>query len=732
MSSLIGTTLGQYEIVDNIGQGGMATVYLGRQPSMDRLVAVKVLPPHPGLDEQFRRRFELEARTIGNLQHPNILPVYDYGADRGILYIVSAYIEGGTLQDLIEQGPMDVEEVGRLLQGVCSGLAYAHRQQVIHRDIKPSNILMSQNNPLLADFGMVKMAAAESNLTGTAIVGTPAYMSPEQGQGLEVDGRSDIYALGCVLYEMLSGQQPYKAETPMQVILKHIQGPVPDIDDVRPDLPEAIQLVVRTALAKSADERYPTADALLQAYEAALRGEQMPLLQAAKRPTQDKTAENHPTIRLPKSTPQPTPGVNTGGETDNSTPSPTIIQSSSTNPLVLLSAFGLIALTIVVVAILLINATDDGPAIAGPQPTEQPIVVERGTALPPTAETTNTQPAILQPTDNEPTFGRISFSTDDELGDTVTVRIEGVRTPGDNEQYAAWLLNSLSGNTLLVGTIVVDGFGDGSVVLTTEDGSLLPAQFNALLLTLEGEDIGEQPGERIPYYAFLPTVVMDSLAEIFVSSVDGIRQSDGTNSSLYRGAFIEAGFAELHAGLASGSNTIGGVRTHAEHTINILLGESVDYNNDGRAENPGRGVGIYFFLDQIDSQLSMALQSANAGEELQINAEFMRVCARNVRTWSDEVVRLEREMIAGETVEAVQEQATRSLALTEALTNGIDANLNGSVEAFEGECGLDQIPQFGLQFAQMSLLNGPPPEGVYPTGESTATTTEEATTSTEE
>ena len=203
--SLVGRTLGQYEIKDELGQGGMAKVYLGYQASISRYVAIKVLPPHPALDEEFKERFQLEAKTIGGLQNPHILPLYDYGTDDDVIYLVMAYVEGGTLEDLLDSGPMNVRDVERVVRNVASGLDYAHRRGVIHRDIKPANILMSDGHPLLADFGLVKMMASGGNLTGTAIIGTPSYMAPEQGQGLDVDARTDVYALGVMVYEMLAG-----------------------------------------------------------------------------------------------------------------------------------------------------------------------------------------------------------------------------------------------------------------------------------------------------------------------------------------------------------------------------------------------------------------------------------------------------------------------------------------------------------------------------------------------
>lgn len=205
----------------------MASVYLGHQQDIDRDVAIKVLPPHPGQDSRFVERFRLEARTIARLQHPHILPVYDYGDEDGILYLVMAYVRGGSLADRIRKGAMSPADAERLMTQMGSALDYAHRQNVVHRDVKPANILLDhEGHALLTDFGIVKLMEGSSQLTGTGgLIGTPAYMSPEQAQSDDVDHRSDLYSLGVVGYEMLTGKQPFHAETPMQIVLKQISAP---------------------------------------------------------------------------------------------------------------------------------------------------------------------------------------------------------------------------------------------------------------------------------------------------------------------------------------------------------------------------------------------------------------------------------------------------------------------------------------------------------------------------
>lgn len=688
MSSLIGRTLGQYEIVDVLGRGGMATVYLGRQASIDRYVAVKVLPPHPALDDAFKERFQLEAKTIGSLQNPNILPLYDYGTFEDVLYLVMQYVEGGTLEDLIEMGPMDIIQTERIVRSIASGLDFAHRKGVIHRDIKPGNILIDNGHTLLADFGMVKMVSGDSNLTGTSIVGTPSYMAPEQGQGLEVGKGVDIYALGAMAFEMLTGQRPFNGSTPMQMILAHINDEVPDIRDLRPDLSEELALVIRQSLAKTPENRYQSAGEFAEAFSSATHSNDDTLADVRSQFPISKDDSS----QLKKSDIDATINFNSP-ITNSSNPNITgqvptqIIVRDRVNPLVLMGGFGLMALVIVIVAVVLINNGNNNAN--GAIPTE--IAIANTTAP------TDVPVVVVPP---QETFGSVRFSTENDFGDRMEVRLRGVAPVGGDNSYAAWLMNSETGETLAIGRVIVDGLGEGTATYTDDEGRMLVAIYNTVLITLETE-IGESPTGEVVYSGALPLAVSNGLQEIFVASEDGI--NDG---SLLDGAQAEARTAAQHAGLAAGASNVGGLRTHAEHTINILRGGQEDYDGSGSGSNPGRGIGIFFFMDAIDTILSDVTSADGATPELQSNAEFIRVCTQNVRGWSEQVVNFEIEMITGETLDAVLDQTTESTALAGQLSTGSDFNENGIVEAFEEECGLNQIPDFGLQFARMDIIEG--------------------------
>ena len=269
---LIGKQIGQYEIIEEIGRGGMATVYRARQKSMNRTVAIKVLPRHLLHDPGFFERFEREVDVIAHLEHPHILPTYDYGQSDNVPYIVMRFLGGGSLERMIKSGPVSPDAIDKPLRQIAQALDYAHQQGVIHRDIKPGNIMLDEaGNAYLSDFGIARVLGSE--MTGSMIIGTPAYMSPEQANGIPIDGRADIYALGVVLFELLTGEEPHRADTPMAVLLKHINEPIPPLRNYRDDIPDPIEDVIMKATAKSPEDRFASASEMAQAYTSALRGE---------------------------------------------------------------------------------------------------------------------------------------------------------------------------------------------------------------------------------------------------------------------------------------------------------------------------------------------------------------------------------------------------------------------------------------------------------------------------
>jgi len=281
---LIGKKFGQFEIIEEIGRGGMATVYRARQASMNRTVAIKVLPRQMLHDPGFYERFEREVDVIAHLEHPHILPIYDFGRAEDVPYIAMRYLGGGSLEQRLRRGILSLEELEKPLKQIAQALDYAHQQGIIHRDLKPGNIMLDENgNAYLSDFGIARVLG--SDLTGSMIIGTPAYMSPEQANGLPIDGRSDIYSLGVVVFELLTGRGPFQAETPMAILLKHISEPLPSIRELRHDIPESVERVIRQATEKDPDARYSSASEFADAFSAAIANHDTDIMPSSKRPT---------------------------------------------------------------------------------------------------------------------------------------------------------------------------------------------------------------------------------------------------------------------------------------------------------------------------------------------------------------------------------------------------------------------------------------------------------------
>ena len=277
MADLTGQSIGRYHIIEPLGEGGMATVYKAYDTRLERNVAVKVLRTDQFIPAQLQmvlQRFEREAKSLAKLSNPNIVNILDFGEHEGMPYLVMEYLPGGTLKQKTGSA-VPWREALRVLLPVAQGLSYAHSHGVIHRDVKPANILMNEDGrPILTDFGIAKLLEAPDGhtLTGSGVgIGTPEYMAPEQGIGASaIDERADVYSLGIVLYELVTGRKPYIADTPMAVVLKQMTDPLPHPTDFAPDLPESVEHILLKALAKEPENRFADMEAVIDAMEVAL------------------------------------------------------------------------------------------------------------------------------------------------------------------------------------------------------------------------------------------------------------------------------------------------------------------------------------------------------------------------------------------------------------------------------------------------------------------------------
>ncbi len=268
--------VGAYEINAVVGRGGMATVYKAYHRRLNRYVAIKMIHHGQHEDPAFRGRFEREAQIVAQLEHPHIVPVYDFSEHEGNPYLVMKYIEGRSLKELLAAGPLTISDMFAIIKPIATAIDYAHGQGVLHRDIKPSNILLDKaGTPYLSDFGLARLAQAnESTLSADMVIGTPFYISPEQALGKgEINARADLYSFGVVLYELITGKVPYSDGTPYSIIHDHIYRELPLPTTLNPNVPKTAEAVLLRALAKDPTDRYPTATVLVKELETALAGE---------------------------------------------------------------------------------------------------------------------------------------------------------------------------------------------------------------------------------------------------------------------------------------------------------------------------------------------------------------------------------------------------------------------------------------------------------------------------
>ena len=340
-----GSAFGPYRIVAPLGRGGMAAVYEAHDPSLDRSVALKVLPAEFLHDPAFAERFRQEARVAARLEHPHIVPIHAYGIESGRPWMAMRLVRGGSLADRVRRSPLAPREAAALLRDVAGALDYAHRQGIVHRDVKPANVLLDEaGRAYLADFGIAKMLEGSLVATATGLIqGTPAYMAPEQAMGGKVDHAADVYALGVMAFECLTGRVPYTGTTPVAVLMKHVQEPVPE--PAAAEVPPPLTAVLRRCLAKTPAERWPSAGAFTAALE-----------QAAAGATPPGGLAPLPTLHLP-----PTPATGTP-RSGASLPAPPAAESPVRRNLLWAAAGGVASLAVLALAGFLLV-----PRLIGPE-----------------------------------------------------------------------------------------------------------------------------------------------------------------------------------------------------------------------------------------------------------------------------------------------------------------------------------------------------------------------------
>ncbi len=486
------TIIGKYEIIGPLGHGGMGAVYKAFHPQLQRYVAIKLLLATNETDPDFIARFQHEARAVAQLRHPHIVQVFDFDIQDSRPYMVMEFVEGETLAQRLRRlhrsGQMlPTAEAVQLFQQLCSAVAYAHKQGMLHRDLKPQNVIVNpQNDAILTDFGLAKIAGVSGMTATNATVGTPHYMSPEQSQGKPVDQRSDMYSLGVMLYEMLAGKVPFDASTPVAVLMQHVTATPPPISAVNPQAPDELAQIALKAMAKDPEQRFPTVTAMSQAIAAMVMGS--PVLSAsAAVSTVGNSATSPETITSDMETILP-PKVAGNGQQQLSQPtddSETIIAPKGASPAAPKQPTPAAKAVSSLPPTRLNITTPPAPAVAETPPVKAPptqkgrnvlgrlallglivflVLVVSGVLAFVLLNQGKPQPVVTS-------VGTLSFtdSTPQDFShpaNVVTGTFSGLAQPTGDATYFAWLCDSANTTCALLGPVLVDHAGKASLTKT--------------------------------------------------------------------------------------------------------------------------------------------------------------------------------------------------------------------------------------------------------------------------
>ena len=403
VSLLPGSSLGRYQLVEQIGRGGMASVFRAHDSQLNRFVAIKVLPSFQAEDPSFVERFRREAQAVASLSHQSIIQVHDFGEDKGFSYIVMELVTGGTLQDRMGE-KMTLSDVMSYVVPLASALDYAHGQGVIHRDIKPSNVLLdADDRPILSDFGLARMMEGSVGLTrGDSVIGTPEYMSPEQALGRPADKRSDLYALGIIVYQMLLGQTPFKSDTPSTTLMAQIHSPVPLPSAADPDVDPMLETTLIKALAKDPDDRHQSSVELVQALSAISGTESVE--EATSDPAPPEVPMVGPeTVATPPPGPATAPAPRQSPEPSDAPPLPAPSGRWRMPALGIAVVVAVVAIGLLASGVLSSDPPEDTGQPSSPAalpPAAPPVSAQASTPTPPAppSPTARPQAAVVQPT----------------------------------------------------------------------------------------------------------------------------------------------------------------------------------------------------------------------------------------------------------------------------------------------------------------------------------------------
>ena len=680
MPEWIGQTIGKVRVEKYLARGGMAEVYLGTHLTLERPVAVKVMHSYIEESPDLQTRFQREARVVAGLRHPNIVQILDFDTYEGHPYIVMEFLRGVSLaaylRNLHEKNEvLPFVKVGRLLGALASGLDYAHTQGVIHRDIKPANILLhsrsgeftvdrplSKNvDPIITDFGLVRIAHSTTQTATGMVSGTPMYMSPEQAQGSKVDHRTDIYSLGVVLYELLAGRVPFEGDSTLAVIYKHINEMPPPIENI----PEQLQAVITKALAKNPDDRYQNARDLAEDFYDAI-GMRAELEIASPAPGSMRTVKPATVIKQPTPSPSRSPlwiGL-------------TVVACAC------ISIFGLSAMGISAATLLpkLRSAQANATPSEVAQPTHEMVI--------------STQEAI--PVTGPQPVGVLRFQNGATLMDQVTVSA-GFELPPENTQYEAWLIDDDGESSRSVGVLTQNDNRQFTLTYIDPSGQNLLGIYDRMEITIEPKpDDSPNSSRNVIYSASIPPGSLGHIRHLLVGTTETPNQVAVIVGLTNNVNFIDQATKAMANAYASGDRAA--MRSNAEAVVNLIVGKGdpqnyLDWDQDGTINDPSDGYGLLINGDQagyLDGMIHHSSYSAAANDapvSVLSHAQHVEICIQNIETWAPELRDLAIRIARSSDDQNLDADINTAIVLAAQIVNGVDIDGNESVDPITGEGG---------------------------------------------
>lgn len=588
MKNLVGYNLGRYELVELLGQGAMGEVYKAFQPSVERFVAVKVMHPHLAHEQELLERFRQEAKSIAKLQHPHILHLIDFDIQDDEYYMVMDYIKGQTVGALIkETGALPPAEALRITAQLADALAYAHQLGIIHRDIKPSNIMFMDDSlscPVLTDFGLARMSGKKGMTLTGAMIGTPAYMSPEAVRGEVIDERGDIYSLGVVLYEMIIGHPPYNANTIYSLMLKQVNEPVPVPRHLKPELDDSINALLLKVLSKEASERFQSAAEFYDAIQQSLLSCTGKAL--LTRPTYLSSRNTDKVQQKPKQLVPPW--------------------------LLFILGSGVVLLAVFTLALALLFG-------GGSIKTRLPIATTVPTASPLTASL-----PLLSIEPGSAPVGQLRFLDNNSLRvANFILQVQQVEQAPEGSHYELWLTNDKN-DFLNLGQLSVE---NGQLIVEGSTEQNLIAHYSRVIISIEPNDDPDATiSAQLRFTGALPPEFLTPIRQIISSSQLATLGFLPTAEEQVRLAIRQSKL--MQQALAIDDMT--SAYRHTENIIKILNGDTKDLvealDGESAVQYLREGVGVQVYLEGTRGQIRRAMKSTPFTEQMQDEAELVMSC----------------------------------------------------------------------------------------------------------